>query len=374
LSSAAIFPNQTLLINKLKSINSVMTPVKSGENNSSVLIPNKPLHFYAVAAGDTLSFIANKYQVDVDDLQDWNGLTTSLIRVGQQLRLNDPSKMDMDLPKATQSPVVKSEPVKPSSDGNYTVKQGDTLSKIALSARTSVSSLKALNHLSSDIILIGQSIKVGASSVPSSTGYTPIPPTNTSNILKYTVKTGDTLGQIALKFGVSVESLMSFNKLSSSIIFAGQTLFLSGDATTVVDVPKKSAPPIANTSTDPNNNFPSTSVIQEAMKWIGTPYVWGGISKNGFDCSGFIYYVTNQTGKSIGRYSSEGYYDRSYYVDTPQPGDLVFFENTYRPGISHIGFYIGQQQFIHAANENVEISSLASPYWKSKFESFKRFY
>ena len=55
------------------------------------------------------------------------------------------------------------------------------------------------------------------------------------------------------------------------------------------------------------------------------------------------------------------------------PGDLVFFENTYREGISHAGIYIGDGQFIHAGTKKVEISTIDSAYWKDKFVGFTRF-
>ena len=108
---------------------------------------------------------------------------------------------------------------------------------------------------------------------------------------------------------------------------------------------------------------------------MGIPYVWGGSTLSGFDCSGFIYYVVNKTGKSIGRYSAAGYFDRSYYVDQPQAGDLVFFANTYKKGISHLGIYLGGRQFIHADEKyGIKISTLDSPYYTEHFDSFKRLY
>ena len=78
--------------------------------------------------------------------------------------------------------------------------------------------------------------------------------------------------------------------------------------------------------------------------------------------------------KSVKRLSSEGYYSRSYYVNSPQPGDLVFFENAYKKGISHLGIYIGNNEFIHAGDNGVQVTSLSNSYWKSKFDGFKRFY
>ena len=63
----------------------------------------------------------------------------------------------------------------------------------------------------------------------------------------------------------------------------------------------------------------------------------------------------------------------SFNVDKPIPGDLVFFANTYRSGISHAGIYLGEGKFIHAATQKVEVSSIDSVYWKDKFTGFKRF-
>ena len=82
----------------------------------------------------------------------------------------------------------------------------------------------------------------------------------------------------------------------------------------------------------------------------------------------------NQSGIKISRLSTDGYYDRSYYVDEPQPGDLVFFRNTYRQGISHMGIYLGNGDFIHAGEDGVKIANVNNSYWKSKFDGYKKFY
>jgi len=77
----------------------------------------------------------------------------------------------------------------------------------------------------------------------------------------------------------------------------------------------------------------------------------------------------------ISRLSTDGYYNRSFYVNKPQVGDLVFFSGTYRAGISHMGIYVGNNQFIHAGSSTgVTVTSLDNSYWKSHFEGFKRFY
>lgn len=106
-------------------------------------------------------------------------------------------------------------------------------------------------------------------------------------------------------------------------------------------------------------------VVTEAKKYLGVPYVWGGSSPAGFDCSGFTQYVLNRCGISIPRTTTEQYTVGTYVSRQQlQPGDLVFLQNTYRVGISHVGIYIGNDQMIHASSsKGVTISSLAGSYY-----------
>ncbi|MGM8213631.1 C40 family peptidase [Virgibacillus sp. W0430] len=129
------------------------------------------------------------------------------------------------------------------------------------------------------------------------------------------------------------------------------------------------------TTENTSASFNVSQLVNIAKGVLGTPYVWGGQTKNGFDCSGFIHFAYNEAGLSMGRQSTDGYYNRSYYIDNPQVGDLVFFKNTYRNGISHMGIYLGNNQFIHAGTSTgVTISSLSNSYWKKHYDGFKRFY
>ena len=86
------------------------------------------------------------------------------------------------------------------------------------------------------------------------------------------------------------------------------------------------------------------------------------------------FYAFNQGGLKIGRASSEGYfYGNTTHVENPVPGDLVFFENTYKEGISHMGIYLGDNKFIHAGTDGVEVSDVTYSYWSSKLVAYKRF-
>lgn len=108
-----------------------------------------------------------------------------------------------------------------------------------------------------------------------------------------------------------------------------------------------------------------------AVSYQGYPYVWAGNGPGGFDCSGFTEWVIlNIVGVDIGHdLQSQPY--TGYWVDYGawQPGDLVFFQNTYKAGLSHAGVYIGDGLFIHAENEStgVVITSIYSDYYGSRY-------
>ena len=128
----------------------------------------------------------------------------------------------------------------------------------------------------------------------------------------------------------------------------------------------KAAAPLAVVS--PPRAAPSDGLAGAALKFLGAPYVWGGSSPSGFDCSGLVWYVSRQVGKPLSRAMLGEYNGGSHPArDELKPGDLVFFQNTYAPGLSHNGIYIGNGQFVHAADEQagVTISSLATPYWSA---------
>ncbi|AEV67123.1 C40 family peptidase [Acetivibrio clariflavus] len=115
-------------------------------------------------------------------------------------------------------------------------------------------------------------------------------------------------------------------------------------------------------------------IVQKAKSYMEVPYVWGGTSPSGFDCSGFTHYVMLKNNITIPRTSSTQY-NSGYWVSKSQlkKGDLVFF-TTYKSGPSHVGIYIGNNQFIHASSGagKVTISNLNSTYYAQRYIGAKR--
>jgi len=150
---------------------------------------------YRVRTGDTLSVIATRNGTSIAELRSLNGLHNDLIFAGETL-------------------IVGISPIQTSAEGigEYRVRQGDTLSEIAEAHGMSVSELRAVNRLSSDRIVAGATLLVSGG---------PTPPES-----EYQVRRGDTLGDIARRFGVELRQLMELNGLRNTQIYAGQTLIV----------------------------------------------------------------------------------------------------------------------------------------------------
>ena len=117
------------------------------------------------------------------------------------------------------------------------------------------------------------------------------------------------------------------------------------------------------------------AMIAEAEKYLGRAYVWGGSNPTtGFDCSGFVCWVLNHSGFSVGRTTAQGLRKRCAYVSPSdaKPGDLIFFERTYdTPGASHVGIYVGDGMMLHCGNP-ISYTSINTKYWKNHFLGYGR--
>ncbi len=184
------------------------TPVPSVPDEQKPT-PNEPTTSdvtYTVRSGDTLSEIAMRFGVSVSDLVSWNNIgNPNLIYPGEVLKVRVNSAGSTGITKRT-----------------YTVQSGDTLSEIALRFGVSVSNLVSWNNISNpDLIYPGEVLRIrgGANQSTSEVAQT------------YTVRSGDTLSEIAVRFGVSVSDLVSWNNISNpDLIYPGEVLRIRGGA------------------------------------------------------------------------------------------------------------------------------------------------
>ena len=120
----------------------------------------------------------------------------------------------------------------------------------------------------------------------------------------------------------------------------------------------------------------SGSVVQAACAFRGTRYVMGGTSRSGFDCSGFVRYILSAaSGVALPRTATEQYEHGTKIPDNQlRAGDLVFFKNTYKRGISHVGIYVGGGEFVHAANSHkgVRMDHLSDRYYQAHYAGARR--
>ena len=209
---------------------------------------------------------------------------------------------------------------------------------------------------------MGQKLKVGEEKKEAAPVPTPAPviPTNPEPkpvpvpvpvVPKtYTVVKGDSLYKIANQFGLTIGELRQINNLKTDMIYVGQTLIVDKNAA--------------------KREFNTEQLINDAKSLMAVPYLWGGATPAGFDCSGFIQYVYQKQFVLLPRTTQEMW---RYGADTAEikVGDLVFFE-TYEPGPSHAGIYIGNGEFIHAGSSTgVAIAKLETSYYKQRYLGHK---
>jgi len=399
--------------------------------NQKFKVPSQTPKKYKIVSGDTLSGIAKKYGVKVSQLKEWNNLSSDLIYAGDTLKINSSSATvsstanstanstsnstansnsnstanNSTANSSTANNTAKSAATQKSTapNGTYQIVKGDTLSGVAQKFGVTVSQLKEWNHLSSDWIVAGSALKVdGPSSAASSSNGSSTQSNQSSGATSSSSNAGSASSQTSGSSSTqssssnnsgsttnSTQSSQSSNAQSSSQASGSTSSSQSsqsssaqssssnaGSSSSSSASTSSSRAVSKNTVSSSSNSgsYSGSAVAQIAQKYIGAPYRFGGTTPSGFDCSGFVFYVYNQAGKSIGRQTAAGYYGSSYQVSSPQPGDLIFFQDTYKSGISDVGIYLGNNQFISDSDKSVSIKSLSNPYWKSHFNSIRRFY
>ncbi len=182
------------LTSNILTIGQILKIPASGESDEGSSSGSSQDYFqYTVKSGDTLYSIARKYEISVNQLKEFNNLVSNSLSIGQTLKI--PSS------GSSVGPGVQ-----------YIVVSGDSLYGIAKKYNTTVDEIKKLNNLSSNNLSIGQILKI-----PTSTSDTP-------SYLTYVVRNGDSLYNLALKYGTTVDEIKRINNLSSNSLSIGQTL------------------------------------------------------------------------------------------------------------------------------------------------------
>lgn len=203
-----------ITVEELKNLNNLKTnTITVGQNLKVKLDEEKPVEdylIYTVKSGDSLWKIANKYNTTVDTLMNINNLKGTTLTINQQLLIPKTENIEID---------VKEEP----KGIEYTVKAGDSLSKIANSYGITVGRIKSANKLTGNTIYVGQKLLIPVSD----TKVEEKEPATSAGI-NYVVVKGDNLYTIANKYGVSVNDIKSLNNLSSNTLQIGQVLKIPG--------------------------------------------------------------------------------------------------------------------------------------------------
>ncbi len=216
------------------------------------------------------------------------------------------------------------------------------------------------------------------------------------NANKVNVRSGPGTGYSSLARANSGDKayIIGFNNRWYKVIFKSHIGYIRSDYVDLTEIPyenaasgkkplffvdgkstgiKPSADALNDTVTPPVPSL-ANAIISDAKTHLGTPYVWGGTTPSGFDCSGLVRYVFMQNGITLPRTTTEQYTVGNYVSKSDlKPGDLVFLQNTYREGISHVGIYIGDGQMIHASSsKGVVISNLSSSYYVKHYYGARR--
>lgn len=345
---------------------------------------------HRVQSGDTLEGIAALYGADVSAILQANSIDNpDSLTLEQELIIpgGKVSPRGLLASRSGQRPAV---PLKPST---YVVQPGDSLGAIADRFGISLETMLWANDVEDP-----NSIQPGFE-------LTVLP---VSGVL-YTVKSGDTLIDISARFSVPIDEILMANGIDDpATIVVGDKLLLPGGAPikpTPTPVPPKptatptpkpqpapapaTAKPAAPAPTPSPAPAPAPApaaqpsnrgqqIVAVAREYLGLPYVWGGTSPSvGFDCTGYVYYVLNKrlgipTTRDLWGQLNSG---KRISRQEVQAGDIVFFQNTYQPGLSHVGIALDNSTFIHAASERygVIVSKLNDAYWSARWFGASRY-
>ena len=337
---------------------------------------------YTVVKNDTLWGLSKKYGVSVSDLKKANGVSGHLIYVGQKLQI--PTKST----KATKTAKIStSTSTVDTTSTTHTVVKGDTLWSLAKKYGVSVSTLMKANNLSSSTILIGQSLNLragmttygvngvttGSSSTAASTNTASSTSTTASsqapkakkNATKAKSTTTNTSSNSNTSTSANTQSQSTASNSSASTTTNTNTAASNANTTSSTNTAASSSQavsqaPTASTSTS-TASASASAITSYALTFLGVPYVWGGTTPSGFDCSGLVQYVYSHFGINLGRTTyTQQYAGTKISVASAQAGDLYFW-GSYGSAY-HVAIALGGGQYVMAPapGQNVMTGSVSS--------------
>lgn len=320
---------------------------------------------YTVVKNDTLWGLSKKYGVSVSDLKKANGVSGHLIYVGQKLQIPTKSTKATKTAKTSTSTSTVD-----TTSTTHTVVKGDTLWSLAKKYGVSVSALMKANNLSSSTILIGQSLNLragmttyGVNGVTTGSNSTAA----STNTASSTSTTASSQAPKAKKTATKAKSTTTNTSSNSNTNTQSQSTASNSSASTTTNTAASSSQavsqaPTASTSTATTTASASTSAITSyALTFLGVPYVWGGTTPSGFDCSGLVQYVYSHFGINLGRTTyTQQYAGTKISVASAQAGDLYFW-GSYGSAY-HVAIALGGGQYVMAPapGQNVMTGSVSS--------------
>jgi cell wall-associated NlpC family hydrolase len=332
---------------------------------------------YTVVKNDTLWGLSKKYGVSVSDLKKANGISGHLIYVGQKLQIPTKSTKATKTAKTSTSTSTVD-----TTSTTHTVVKGDTLWSLAKKYGVSVSTLMKANNLSSSTILIGQSLNLragmtaygvngvttGSSSTAASTNTASSTSTTASSQAPKAKKsTTNTSSNSNTSTSANTQSQSTASNSSASTTTNTNTAASNANTTSSTNTAASSSQavsqaPTASTSTATTTASASASAITSyALTFLGVPYVWGGTTPSGFDCSGLVQYVYSHFGINLGRTTyTQQYAGTKISVASAQAGDLYFW-GSYGSAY-HVAIALGGGQYVMAPapGQNVMTGSVSS--------------
>lgn len=157
----------------------------------------------------------------------------------------------------------------------------------------------------------------------------------------------------------------------------GQNAYMAEEYITYITRAEYDAYYAAPVQTQTASSTTGSQIVNTAMQYIGVPYVYGGTTPSGFDCSGFTSYVYAKFGYALNRTAAGQASNGSVVASKAdlQPGDLLLFQSSDCAGIGHVGIYIGNGNMVHAPKpgSSVKVTSINSSYYTSRYVGARRF-